>query len=183
MRVLPVLLVLASACGAEDAPPTSPTDAGTPMEDGGEPADLGPAPSVVVGTGQNRFEALPEDGSATFPLVLGPQGGGRFGGHHVLLAVLLEGLVNSDLEQLEVRVLDDAGARQGQLLRASTSPFINGRELPNLAVRVDDCCLIANQSIQVEAVARRPDGSTLTHRVAGTASACPQPSQGASICP
>lgn len=166
---------------------TETPDAGSIPADGGDGSggspDAGVAPTIEVGTGIDAFEDFVRDGSQIFPLVLGPQGGGRLGGHHVALAVRLNGLEPADFTLLTVRVLDANGAERTRLSRAPTAPFINGRDLPNLAPRVDDCCLVAEAPVTVEATVTLLDGSTLEDRVSGRATTCPQPSQGPSLCP
>lgn len=179
-----MLAACLAGCGSEASPPSPDTgviDAATP--DGGDSTDVGNRPAVRMGTGEARFEALPDDG-AIFPLVLGPQGGGRLGGHHVLLSVLLQNVTPAELSLIEVRVLDEGGAVQGRVLRdPAAAPFVAGRELPNLAARLDDCCVVAGRPVRVQVIATMTGGGELSDEVGGTATACPQPSQGASICP
>lgn len=191
-----VFMACLLGCGCGDDPEGGVGDAsvaadeGARAEDIGVGVDAGAAPDggatspVVIGTGIDSFIELQRDGTQVFPIVLGPQGGGRFEGHHVELAVRLNGITPSDLSLLEVRVLDESGEIRATVLRdPARSPFVAGRDLPNLAPRLDDCCLVAGRSVVVEVLATPVSGPTLRDQVSGVATSCPQASQGASICP
>lgn len=181
-----LVLGLGALCACGDSAPSEDlgADAGASV-DGGAAPDAGMlAPTVQVGTGLDAFEPLLRDGSQVFPLVLGPQGGGRLGGHHVALAARLEGVTPRGASLLAVRVLDESGGERATVSRdPARSPFINDRDLPNLQPRLDDCCLVAGGRITVEAILTLTDGSVVTDAVSGVATTCPQPSQGQSICP
>lgn len=177
-----LVAALVAACGEDGPPLVSATDGGG--LDAGVAVDLGPADAgtearIRVGTGTSRFRALPSD--PIHELVVGPQGGGRFGGLHVLVAVELVDVTPGELELIEVRLLDEDGGERAFLARdPALTPFVAQRELPGLTPRIDDCCRVAERPLTVDAVATTVDGRVLRASAPGTASACPP--TGPSLC-
>lgn len=175
------------ACG-EDAPAPeawdSPApDAGAP--DAGPPEDAGrpPLAEIRIGTGETRFEPFGAD--PVFPLVVGPQGGGRYGGIHVPVALELVDVTPAELSLVEVVLVGEDGTEHSAPLQRdpALTPFVAGRELVNLQPRLLDCCAVEGGPLLVQAIATRTEGGALTASVRGRVDACPPDLDEQPICP
>jgi len=172
------------ACGS--AGPDGASDAAT--IDGGTAtgSDGGTAsgPTVQIGTGLDRFEALSED--QVLPLQVGPQGGGRIEGYHIYSAVRVKGYATNNL-LATFRILD--ANRQVQAEQARQFPRLQpeGDAFVAYAVapRVMDCCVVENQpvylSVEVEDI-NGLTGSDEMRVVAGPICEDPE-NRGQSLCP
>ncbi len=161
------LAALLGACGSEQGP-----------ADGGVAADVPTIGHVEVGTGIVAFEPLLSE--VTTPLVAGPQGGGRFEGHHVWAALRLVDLEPQSLSTYSIRIFDAEGALAAEFVRDITSaPFEQDAEgrwvLAGLAPRLTDCCQVAEQDFTLVGVVGFPDGGQLLERAFGRAGACSVP--------
>ncbi len=158
-------LGLVLGCGSDQASP----DAGIPT------MDAGPSGHLEVGTGIVRFEPLSMETAAA--LVPGPQGGGRYGGHHIWAALRLVDIDPSALETYSVRVFSADGTQVAEFIRdANTAPFEQDAEgrwfLSGLAPRLDDCCMVAEQDFTLLGLVAFKDGGQLSERVFGRAGSC-----------
>lgn len=164
-KILASLAVaLAVGCGSADNSP-----------DAGPAQDAAPSGHIQVGTGIVRFEPLTMD-TAT-PLVPGPQGGGRYGGHHIWTALRLVDIEPTDLSTYSVRVFAADGTQAAEFIRdASTAPFEQDADghwfLSGLAPRLDDCCAVAEQDFTLVGLVAFAGGGQLSERVFGRAGAC-----------
>ena len=165
----------------------SPEDTGVPHEnrDGSVPSEENcfapPGLVVEVGIGQDSF--VPVVRSQVVEMVSGPQGGGRFSGHHVLMAVRTEGFDVSEPVTTTVRILDSNQSEVARLIRLF--PLVpdgaGGHVLFSLAPRISDCCAIESAAVFLQALVEDSQGAKGCAQIETTASICP--AGGPSLCP
>lgn len=161
------LLLVNLACGKAQSP-----------ADGGVAPDATAGAFVEIGTGIVQFEPLNPDGPTE--LIPGPQGGGRFEGHHIWTTIRLVGVAPFELQTYGVQVIDSDGASAAEFVReAPTAPFEQDEEgrwfLSGLAPRLADCCLVAGRAFTLVGTVRFANGAELTDRATGLAGECSVP--------
>lgn len=186
-RRLALSLLLVAGCGTNtddgDDDVTRDRDAGPDIT-----RDAGMvAPSVEIGTGQDRFEPL-DDGDSV-ELIAGPQGGGRDGGHHIWSAMRIYGIAKADIMLLTFEIADAAGEVRAMVSRTGaapiqTDPATGALQLIAVPPIIDDCCRIAEQQATLRAIVTTMGGTTYTDAVTVSVSTCPGPSEpGPNLCP
>lgn len=164
-RGFAILLALGlSACGSDGAggPDAGPVDAGEVSA------------TLEVGTGILGFEEI---GSEPLQIVQGPQGGGRFDGHHIWLALRLGKATPDQLETYGLTLFDAEGnVASEQTLDAARAPFEPDQEgrhvLSGLAPRLMDCCAIQGRAFMIEGRVTFLTGQVLTAQATGLAGMC-----------
>ncbi len=175
---------LGLACGADgvsDAPDAATADGGAQVGSDGGTAS---GPTVQIGTGLDRFEALTED--QVLPLQVGPQGGGRIEGYHIYSAVRVKGYASDNLlatfQILDAnRQIQAEQARQFPRLQPDGDAFVAYAVAP----RVMDCCVVENQPVYLRVEVEDTNGLTGSDEmrvVAGPICEDPE-NRGQSLCP
>lgn len=158
--------------GLERSDVPSQSDAG-PTTDAGQHEDAGPPP-VEVGVGQFSFTPLQE--GQLVELTRGLQGGGRFGGYHIFSAVIARGFPEDEPVTITVNVRSLDGTIRGTETRVfvlQPDPMSGEPAIWGLTPILDDCCLVAESEIVMEATVEGPNGERAEDRRQVVASTCP----------
>jgi hypothetical protein len=179
-RVAAALLLFGAACNGGDDDEGGMPDATTGMDASSE-ADMGTAPVVEIGIGQDEFNAVAE--GQTVMLAQGSQGGGRLLGYHIWSAVRVKGLNPSDAS-VEFVLLDQDGNEQARQPRQiSLQPQGEFFAAYGFAPRIQDCCAIANRMATMRVRVEDSDGLSGEDERTVMAGPCIDMNTGANQCP
>jgi hypothetical protein len=147
-------LLSLGGCGSE--PLDSAADAGRAADAGAGASDASTGVQVEIGVGEDGFMPVVED--QRVELVLGPQGGGRFEGHHVSVAVRTRGL-----SPLGVKLTFRLLAEDRTEVAVQPRVFDLARRGDDLVAygvrpRVSDCCLVAERALYLAVEAEDAEG-------------------------
>lgn len=182
MKHSTLILLLLTACGEQ-----------APTADGGFPADAesgldasvledAGGPSLEIGTGVDRFEELVE--GQEIEIILGPQGGGRWGGFHVWHGVKTQGFDPEGIMlSFRTYLADTREEIASQERRANLIPLDGTSYVAyGIAPPFLDCCKAEDQDIILAVEIRDATGRTGTSEKQAHATYCLDAS-GASVCP
>ncbi len=179
------LALLLTACGtdpvniAPDGGVSQGTDAQIQQMDG----SVNDGPRVEIGTGRDTYAAL---GNEAHALIVGPQGGGRYEGVHLIAAVRLHKLDPKELKLITVLVLDENRQQVADISRdPKRSPFVpnseGGMDLLNLNPRLLDCCEVAGKMVFLRTEVQADGGQMYESEKQIQLTACP--AEGPNLCP